>query len=167
MGDAAARPLRSSDRALPGAARALLAPGLAPASGHVAPRLGRMGARAARREARGDHLVHHGHVHGDLEEVGRELALGEHLALHAAHLDRCHQWCRFPVSPVFTLERTMTSDPAGPGTAPRRSSRLRSASVSTTSRFNTVTRSLPIWPAIRVPLNTRDGVAHAPMAPGD
>src|SRR5439155_4471547 len=28
-------------------------------------------------------------------------------------------------------------------------------------------RSLPSWPAIRVPLNTREVVAHGPMAPGD
>ena len=30
-----------------------------------------------------------------------------------------------------------------------------------------VTRSLPIWPAIRMPLNTREGVAQAPIAPGE
>ena len=61
----------------------------------------------------------------------------------------------------------MTSPPSGPGTAPRISRRLRSGSARTTSRFKIVTRSLPIWPAIRMPLNTREGVAHAPMEPGE
>src|SRR5206468_3558861 len=167
VGDAAPRPLGRPGRALPRAAGPLLAPGLPPAAGDVAARLGRVGTGTLGREARRPHLRHGGHVHGGLEGVGGELTLREHLTLHAAHRDRGHQWCPFPVSPVFTLERTMTREPVGPGTAPRRSRRFRSASVSTTSRFSTVTRSLPIWPAMRVPLNTRDGVAHAPNAPGD
>src|SRR5439155_614190 len=53
----------------------------------------------------------------------------------------------------------MTRPPGGPGIAPFTINRLRSASTATTSRLRTVTRSLPIWPAIRVPLNTRLGVA--------
>ena len=30
-----------------------------------------------------------------------------------------------------------------------------------------MTRSFPIWPPIRAPLNTREGVAEAPMEPGE
>ena len=53
-----------------------------------------------------------------------------------------------------------------PGSSPGSSSRPRSASPSTTSRLSVVTLALPIWPAIFMPLNTRAGVAHAPIEPG-
>src|SRR5439155_1142379 len=46
----------------------------------------------------------------------------------------------------------------GPGTAPLTSSRLRSASTEWIERPTCVTRLPPIWPAIFLPLNTRDGV---------
>ena len=45
-------------------------------------------------------------------------------------------------------------------------SRLRSGSLSMTSRFSVVVRTLPCWPAIFMPLNTRAGVAQAPIEPG-
>ena len=50
--------------------------------------------------------------------------------------------------------------------APLSSRRLRSASADTTVRFWVVTLSPPMRPAMRVPLNTRAGVAHWPMEPG-
>src|SRR5437773_7827329 len=126
-----------------------------------------MRAGALRGRARPDHLVHDGDVDRRGEEILGESALGEDRPSHVTDLDGGHQRCLFLVSPVLTLDLTMTSAPVGPGTAPLRSRRLRSRSDSTTSRFSTVTRTLPIWPAIRVPLNTRDGVAQAPIAPGE
>ena len=54
----------------------------------------------------------------------------------------------------------------GPGTEPFTSSRFRSTSTSCTVRPICVTRLPPIRPAILIPLNTRDGVAEAPIEPG-
>ena len=45
-----------------------------------------------------------------------------------------------------------------PGTAPCIMIRPRSASVLTTSRFCTVTRWSPIWPAIFLPLKVLPGI---------
>ena len=67
---------------------------------------------------------------------------------------------------LFTALRTTTTPPLGPGTEPLTSSRLRSGSDSTTSRLRVVTCSWPMWPDIRMPLNTRPGKAHEPIAPG-
>ena len=53
-----------------------------------------------------------------------------------------------------------------PGTAPRTRMRLESARMRTTRRFFTFTRSPPVRPAMRVPLNTRPGVAQPPIEPG-
>ena len=54
----------------------------------------------------------------------------------------------------------------GPGTEPLTSSRFRSASTLWTVRPSWVTRLPPIRPAIFMPLNTREGVAEAPIEPG-
>ncbi len=54
----------------------------------------------------------------------------------------------------------------GPGTAPLTSSRFRSTSIECTVRPVCVTRLPPMRPAILMPLNTRDGVADAPIEPG-
>src|SRR5439155_18600014 len=62
--------------------------------------------------------------------------------------------------------RISTSPLAGPGTEPLIRSRFRSGSTACTTRPRCVTRSPPIRPAIRIPLNTRDGVAEAPIEPG-
>ena len=80
-------------------------------------------------------------------------------------LDRRHQ--ATPSSPAPS-PRTGPSRARPRGRAPRpsRAGRPRSGSACTTSRFSTVTRSLPCCPAIRMPLNTRLGVAQAPIAPG-
>src|SRR6201992_2836903 len=61
----------------------------------------------------------------------------------------------------------MTRPPRGPGTAPLMSSRFLSPSTACTVRLCTVVRSEPIRPAIRTPLNTRPGVAQAPIEPGE
>src|SRR5262249_27793552 len=60
-------------------------------------------------------------------------------------------------SPRLTASRTNTQPPWVPGTAPRTSTSPRSLSVSTTSRLSVVTRTLPIWPAIFLPLKTLPG----------
>src|SRR6266851_5734448 len=49
------------------------------------------------------------------------------------------------------VARIMMRPPFGPGTAPRTRMRWLSASILTTSRLRTVTRSLPYWPAMRMP----------------
>ena len=65
----------------------------------------------------------------------------------------------------LTASRTSTQPPLVPGTAPRTSTRPRSASVSTTSRFSVVTRMLPMWPAIFLPLKTLPGSWRWPVEP--
>ncbi len=67
---------------------------------------------------------------------------------------------------ALTELRSTTTLPRAPGTAPLTRTSSRSASAETTSRLRAVTWVPPIWPAMRVPLKTRDGVAQAPMAPG-
>ncbi len=71
-----------------------------------------------------------------------------------------------PTEPSWSAGRTITVPPAAPGTAPLISSRLRSISTRTTSRFCVVTRSSPMCPDIFLPLNTRPGVWHWPIEPG-
>src|SRR6185369_1015152 len=65
-----------------------------------------------------------------------------------------------------TALRITTTLLGPPGTAPSRSSRLLSASTFSTFRLRTVTRSAPMWPAIRMPFTTRDGYDEAPIEPG-
>src|SRR4029453_13670606 len=101
-----------------------------------------------------------GHVGLDAEQrVGQAdaaaLAAGRGLDLHRSH--------RAP--PPFTASRMRTSPPLGPGTAPRTSSSWLSGSACPPRRFWVVTFWLPMRPAMRVPLNTRAGVAHAPTEP--
>src|SRR5207248_3732365 len=55
--------------------------------------------------------------------------------------------------------------PFGPGTLPSTTSRLSSFSTPSTRRLRTVTRALPMWPDIRIPLNTREGNADEPIDP--
>src|SRR5204862_6190452 len=62
--------------------------------------------------------------------------------------------------------RISTTPFFGPGTAPFTSSRFRSASTAWTVRPTCVTRCPPMRPAMRTPLNTREGVAEAPIEPG-
>src|SRR5262249_18036337 len=64
------------------------------------------------------------------------------------------------------LARLITTyPPFGPGTAPSTTSKLSSLSIPSTRRLRTVTRSVPMWPDMRMPLNTRDGKAEEPIDP--
>src|SRR6266540_7221255 len=133
MSHPAAAPLGSPDRPLPSTARALLAPRLAAPAGDVAPGLRGMGTPADRGHAGHDHLVHERDADPRLEDLGGQLSLGHFLSGGVDHLDLGHQ--ADPPVGAFTADRTMTSPPDGPGTAPRRSRRFRSASAWITSRF--------------------------------
>src|SRR5579863_4521654 len=55
--------------------------------------------------------------------------------------------------------------PCGPGTLPSTTSRFSSLSTPSTRRFRAVTCLLPMWPDMRMPLNTRDGNAEDPIEP--
>src|SRR5262249_34467007 len=151
----AAGELRRADRALAGAAGALLAPRLRAAAGDepAALRRGRSGTLRVLLGA--NRLVHEVRLH-----LGRKHGLVERDILRllaVASEKRCvdsHQ------------PRTSTMPFFGPGTAPLMRSRLRSASTSCTVSPSWVTRLPPMRPAILIPLRTRDGVADAPIEPG-
>src|SRR5262249_7293312 len=110
-------------------------------------------------------LVHQRDVGLHVEDVGGQLDGVGPLALVVEHVHGGHLAPPFLV--VLAALRTSTSAPAGPGMAPRTRSRLFSRSIAWTVRFCTVNRALPIRPAIRTPLNTRPGVAQAPIEPGE
>src|SRR6185437_3125210 len=162
--DAAARVLGRAQRALAGPAGALLAVRLLAAAAHLAAGLGGVGTLAGRRLLRHHDLVDQRHVH-----LGGEDLVGEfhRLFLSAYHADRGHQATSPSVPSVLAALRTSTTRPLGPGTAPLIRSSPRSASTACTVSDCTVVRTPPIRPAIRTPLNTRPGVAHAPMEPGE
>src|SRR5207245_9768205 len=56
--------------------------------------------------------------------------------------------------------------PFGPGTLPSITSRFSSLSMPSTRELRTVTRSAPMCPDMRIPLNTREGNADEPIEPG-
>src|SRR5262249_9397286 len=165
MDRAAAGVLRRPQRALAGPAGALLPVRLPAAAADRAPGLGGVGALPGRRLLGHDHLVHQRDVDLDAEELGRELDVPAALAGRGDDLDRAHL-ASFTAGCLAAL-RTRTRLPRGPGTAPRMSSRPRSASTAWTVSRGTVVRTLPIRPAIRMPLKTRPGVAQPPIEPGD
>src|SRR6266508_1417886 len=166
-GDAATAPLGRVGGTLSGAARPLLAPRLGATAGHLGPGLGALVSAPAGGELGRDHLVHNGNIGLDAEHGLVQLHRTGLLAGLIADVDFAHaSRPSFPTT-AFTALRMSTSPPLGPGTAPFTSSRLRSGSAWTTSRLRVVTRSPPMRPAILVPLNTREGVAQAPMAPGE
>src|ERR1700679_452376 len=67
---------------------------------------------------------------------------------------------------ALTEGRTTTRPPSDPGTAPLINNRLRATSTSTMRKFSMVRFLTPIWPDMRLPLNTRPGVWRWPMEPG-
>ena len=154
-------------RALPGPAGALLLERLPAAAGHLGPGLGALGPGPGRGQLGGDDLVQHRHVGLDAEEVGVEGPGPGGRAVRPVHVDpRRVDGCRPSLASLDGVADEHQAA-AGPGhgaleqqqvCARRRPGRPR--------RLRVVTRSPPIWPAIRVPLNTRAGVAQAPMEPG-
>src|SRR5581483_610883 len=158
---AAARVLRGAHRALPRTAGALLPVRLLAAAAHVAARLGGVRTLPGRRPLGHHDLVDQRHVDLGREDLLRQLNRLAARAVGREHWDGRHQ------DSFLAALRTSTTRPAGPGTAPLISSRPRSASTEWTLSDCTVVRMPPIRPAIRTPLNTRPGVAQAPMEPGE
>src|SRR5690606_9297521 len=159
--DATTGELRRPDRTLAGPAGALLPVRLAATTADLAAGLGVVRTLPGGGQLRRDDLVHQRHVGLHVEDLrgqldgARLLPLGG-LDVHGGHAP----------APPFTALRTNTRLPLGPGTAPLISSRPSSAFTSCTVRPCVVTRWWPIRPAIRMPLNTRPGVAQPPIEPG-
>ena len=139
-------------------AQALLLADLDGGARHFAAALGARVAGAAVRHLGDVGLVEHRPVRFDGEDFIRDFNFAKrgpgrvnHLELHFA---------------TFLAERTWTSAPIGPGTDPATKMTFCSSFLVTISRLRTVTRSAPMWPAMRVPLKTRPGVVPEPMEPG-
>src|SRR6188508_3782865 len=161
---AAASVVRSAARALAGAASALLAVRLGATAADHAARLGRCRAGAPSSE-----LCDHCLVDQCLVDLGVEEHLGQvdHAQVLAGLGEKrcCYGHCYLPLFFASVL-RTTTSAFRAPGSGPLMSSRLRSESVRRIVIFLTVTRSLPMRPAMLVPLKTLPGYVPAPMEPG-
>src|SRR5882757_3875172 len=178
---AAAHPDGAAYGAGPGLAGALLAPRLLAAAADFRARLLLLGAGAPGGHVGRDDLVHQRFVVGAAEGGVRQLnfAGGAYileLKLHGGYflsdLDaplpappfaatgalfgakRLRRAC----ATAFKAGRTMTRPPSEPGTAPLINSRLRLTSTSTMRRFSMVRFLTPMWPDMRLPLNTRPGV---------
>src|SRR5690606_1123872 len=112
-----------------GTAGALLLERLGTAAADLGPGLGAVGAGAAGGQLGRDHLVHHGDVRLDPEDLVGQLDRAGVSAGRGAQGDLHRHF------PPFTASRTITTPPLGPGTEPLTSSRFRSASAWTTSRL--------------------------------
>ena len=137
-----------------GPASALLGPRLGTATPGLCPGQRALSARPASGQLGSHDLVHHGDIRLDTKQSVVEIDGACFVAGLAADIDLRHH------RPPFTASRMRTVAPRGPGTEPRTSSNSRSASACTTWRFSVVVFWLPIRPGRRLPLNTRDGVAH-------
>src|SRR5699024_53894 len=158
--DSAAVVLGSADRTLTGVAGYLLT--VRPASAGADLRLGR--ALTGSGKLCHDDLVDQRHVGGHAEDLGGQIngaGLGTSGVEDVDCLDISHV-----VQASFTAERTRTTPPLGPGTAPLMSRKLFSLSTAWIVRFWVVCLTAPIRPAMRIPLNTRPGVAAPPIEPG-
>src|SRR5436190_6322859 len=153
--DTAAVAVGRRERAGASAAGALLAECLGRGHRDLAARERRRSAVTARVELGGGGAVYQAHV-----ELLAEDLLVEVDRAGLAEVRRCllrHLYASVLIS---------TTEPLAPGTEPRSRTTFWSGSTSTISRPRWVTRLLPIWPGPRMPLNTRDGVADAPIEPG-
>ena len=165
MHDAAAGELGRPRRTLTGTTGALLPVRFPAATADLAAGLGRVRALTGGRQLRRHHLVHQRDVRLDVEQLGGQLDGAVLLARRGVDVDLDSLGCHY-FSPRLIALRTITSPPVRPGMAPLISSTPFSASTLCTNRFCVVTRSLPMRPDIRVPLNTRPGVAQPPIEPG-
>src|SRR4029077_1110243 len=170
--DATAGELRSAGRALTGAAGALLLVGLAATTADLAAALGGVRALAGGRLLGHHDLVDQRDVDLGVEDFGGEVDLDGLNSRRGSRrgrrrgslLGRRHGQASFCAR--LAAERRTSRPPLGPGTAPLSRIRPFSASTAWTVTFWVVTVSRPIWPDIRTPLNTRPGVAQAPIEPG-
>src|SRR5688572_18156948 len=154
----AATPMRRVAVTLTSTAGPLLAPHLVRTAPDLAARLGIGRALALICKLRDDRLVHDRPVRLHAKHPIVQVERADDLALDILHVHRGHR-----STPRFLI---MISPPLGPGMAPRMAIRFRSASMRTISRFWTVTRSSPMWPAIFMPFMTRPGVVPEPIEPG-
>src|SRR5664279_550780 len=156
--------LRSAAGALTSAAGALLLERLLTSTGNHGARLGSVRALAGGGALRDDDLVDERNVGDDVKHVAGQVNRTGLLALGVDHVDgqRVSHGNHAP----FAAERMRTTPPLLPGTAPLISRKPLSRSTPTTRRFCTVLRSLPMRPAILMPLKTRDGVEAPPIEPG-
>src|SRR5690606_19041837 len=156
---AAATPKRATNSAGTGTTSALLAPRLLAAATYLRARLLGFGTLARTRQ-----ICRHNLMYQRLVEI---LAEGDFRHSDGSSRGSIEIHPLIPLQAfALTAGRTITLEPGAPGTAPLISSRFFSASTRTTSRFWTVTRSAPMWPAIFLPLNTRPGLWFWPMEPG-
>src|SRR5690606_9258864 len=158
-GPATANPDGAADGAGARTPGALLLPRLGAAAAYLCASLLRLGPGTAAGQESRYYLVHQ-----RLVEFGAKRAVGDlDAAAVALHLDLHAQ---APLFRALMAGRTSTRPPLCPGTAPLIRMRFRSASTRTTSRFCTVRRTLPMWPDIFLPLNTRPGDWFCPIEPG-
>ena len=109
-----------------------------------------------------DHnLVDKGSVHWHAKHAVPHLYVAQNFASNVPKL-KFHSLF-FLFQPVLLIN---SSELWAPGTAPLSNRRFRSRSIETTSMLRTVTRALPIWPAIFKPLSTLPGEEPAPIDPG-
>ena len=147
------RPLGSAGGTLTGAAGALLTIGLLAAAGNFTAGLGALGALTAVGEVSHDHLMENGLVDGLTKYILGKLDIANDLT---GNIVQCYVR-HFFFPPYFTVLFTVTMVPLAPGMAPLMSSRFRAASTRATSRFWTVTVSLPMWPGRRLVRKTSPG----------
>ena len=171
VGHAAADPLGRADRALARAAGALLAPRLLPAAADLAARLDLVRAGAQTGHRRHDHLVHQRHVHRRLED-GRRAGRASRSSCRRRPRCRsspCSRSLRHPCLQRGLDGRAHHHEPAvgaGDRALDRAAARARGRTGPPRGSAPSCA-GCPSWPAIRMPLNTRLGVAHAPIAPGE
>ena len=145
-----ANPDRATDRTGARAASTFLTPGLRTAATDSRAILLCFRTCATAREVGRNNLVNQRFV-----ERNTECTLGNIHGTLTFHFNFHRQG---PQDFALIAGRTITRPPFDPGTAPRINNRLRSLSTRTTTRFCTVRRTLPMWPAIFLPLKTRPGV---------
>src|SRR5262249_47759391 len=125
---AAALPLGRADRALTGAAGALLLPRLLATARHFAATLGVVSAGAAIGQLARHRLMEQRHPHLDAEHLWLEIERATLATLCTEDCDGRHHFfsvfCCCWAFVIFTLLRIITRLPLAPGTAPRSRSRL-------------------------------------------
>src|SRR5690606_39378258 len=99
--------------------------------------------------------------HLGVEDLRRQLDAPGLRTRRVLHVDGGHHF------PPFAALRIRTRPPLGPGTAPSTRSRPFSASTAWTRRFDVVTRSPPMRPAMRRPLTIRPAASPPQIVLGD